>query len=720
MSHSEPPTTENENANEAERLQILRRYALLDTGPESVFDDLTRLAAQFCDAPVAFISLVDETRVGFKSFYGMSLPDVPRHVSASSQAILGRDVFVVPDTFADPRYAKSPFVATSPHFRFYAGAPLITPEGFALGTLCVSDYTPRDLAPMQRDALQTLAAQVMAQIELRCRLPLLERNSERLELVAKGAYDGLWDWDLRTDEIYYSPRWKEMLGYADAELENSPNTWNLLIHPEDCEHAAVALQNFLNSPDSSYEIEYRMRHKCGMDRWILSRGTAKRDRDGKPLRLAGINADITDRKQLRAEMEQYIEERTANLQDAIEMMQQEIGERARVEAEVSRLNTQLEQRLQRIAALRAIDMAISASLDLRHTLDVFLEQTLEQLQADAADVLIYSPHSLRLEFAVGRGFQTSAMRYTRLQIGAGHAGKAALERCAVHIEDLELNPGSFRDTPILLNEKFTAYFAVPLIAKGQVKGVLEMFSRREFQNDYEWRDFLETLAGQAAIAIDNAQMFENLQRSNLELTLAYDATIEGWSRALDLRDHETEGHTQRVTALTLELAREMGLSETELVSMRRGALLHDIGKVGIADSILRKPGALNHEEREAMCLHTQYAYQMLAPIAFLRSAIDIPYCHHEKWDGTGYPRGIKGEEIPLAARIFSVVDVWDALRSERPYKKAWTAEETCEQIRGMAGTHFDPDVVAAFLRVIANYSERENYPVRVNPLQIAA
>ena len=717
MTETNAPKTENGNGNEVERLRALRRYGVLDAAPQAVFDDLTRLAAQCCAAPVALITLVDDERVSLKSRYGWdesNPPDFPRPNSVSSAAIQGDGVFVVPDTLTDPRFADAPFVLNPPHFRFYAGQPLITPEGYAIGTLCVLDFMPRELNLMQRDALKTLAAQVIGQLELNCRLPQLERNSERLELVAQGAYDGLWDWDLRTDEIYYSPRWKEMLGYADAELENAPATWSRLIHPEDAERAAASLQNFLDSRDTSYEIEYRMRHKCGLERWILSRGTAKRDRDGKPLRLAGINADITDRKQMHEEMERYIEERTGNLQDAIEMMQQEIGERARVEAEVFDLNAQLEQRLQRIAALRAIDMAISASLDLRHTLDVFLEQTLEQLQADAADVLIYSPHMLRLEFAVGRGFQTSAMRYTRLQIGAGHAGKAALERCPVHIEDLRANPGSFGDTPILDSEKFTAYFAVPLIAKGQVKGVLEMFTRREFQNDYEWQDFLETLAGQAAIAIDNAQMFENLQRSNLELTLAYDATIEGWSRALDLRDHETEGHTQRVTALTLELAREMGLSELELVSMRRGALLHDIGKVGVSDYILHKPGALNAAEREAMCLHTQYAYQMLAPIAFLRSAMDIPYCHHEKWDGTGYPRGIKGEEIPLAARIFAVVDVWDALRSERPYKKAWSEEAAGQQIHAMSGTHFDSKVVEAFLRVIATYSAREN------PLRLAA
>lgn len=425
--------------------------------------------------------------------------------------------------------------------------------------------------------------------------------------------------------------------------------------------------------------------------------------DGRPESLTVICRNITESRRAAQEMERYIEERTANLQEAIEFMQQEIAERARAEAEVLTLNRQLEERLHRIDALRQIDAAIASSFDLRLTLGVFLEQTLAQLQVDAADILICNPYEHRLEFGVGRGFRTTALRYTRLQFGAGYAGRAAMERHLVHIVDLKQEPGAFRNTPLLSGEQFVSYVALPLISKGQVRGVLEIFYRRKFQPDLEWLDFMETLAGQAAIAIDNAQMFEGLQRSNLELTLAYDATIEGWSRALDLRDHETEGHTQRVTALTLELARAMGIGEADLVGIRRGALLHDIGKVGVPDSILHKPGELTADERDLMQQHTQYAYQMLAPIAFLRSAIDIPYCHHEKWDGTGYPRGLKGGEIPLAARLFSVVDVWDALRSNRPYKKAWTHEQSCEHIQRMAGTHFDPAVVETFLRVVNEF-----------------
>ena len=210
------------------------------------------------------------------------------------------------------------------------------------------------------------------------------------------------------------------------------------------------------------------------------------------------------------------------------------------------------------------------------------------------------------------------------------------------------------------------------------------------------------LAEQAIIAIDNAQLFENLQRSNQELSLAYDTTLEGWGKALELRDKETQGHTRRVTNLTLELARQMNIPEADLLQIRRGTLLHDIGKMGVSDNILHKDGPLTEEEQFEMRKHPQYAYDMLYPIAYLRPALDIAYCHHEWWDGSGYPRGLKGEEIPLSARIFAIIDVWDALLSDRPYRKAWPHEKVMEYIRDLSGKQFDPQVVDMFFRMIEN------------------
>ncbi len=253
----------------------------------------------------------------------------------------------------------------------------------------------------------------------------------------------------------------------------------------------------------------------------------------------------------------------------------------------------------------------------------------------------------------------------------------------------------------LVAEGFVTYHAIPLMAEGRVKGVLECFRRAAMEPDSEWLAFAAMLAEQAAIAIDNAALFEDLRRSNEELKLAYDSTIEGWARALDLRDRDTEGHSRRVTEMALALARDMGLGEAELVHIRRGALLHDMGKLGVPDAILHKPGPLSEEEWVVMRRHPSYAVEILGPIEFLGPALDIPHYHHERWDGTGYPCGLAGEQIPLAARIFAAVDIWDALSYDRPYRRAWPQARVREHLRSLSGTHLDPRVVDAFLGLLA-------------------
>ncbi len=193
----------------------------------------------------------------------------------------------------------------------------------------------------------------------------------------------------------------------------------------------------------------------------------------------------------------------------------------------------------------------------------------------------------------------------------------------------------------------------------------------------------------------------NTEETHAQLLSAYEATIDGWSRTLDLRDQETEGHSQRVAELTVQLASLAGVPQNEIVHIRRGALLHDIGKLAIPDSILRKPSALSEEEWTLMKKHPQYANEMISSIEYLKPALDIPYCHHEKWDGSGYPRRLIGIEIPMAARLFAVVDVWDALTSNRPYRPAWTREKALEHIQNESGKHFEPDIVDMFRRMMS-------------------
>jgi len=212
-----------------------------------------------------------------------------------------------------------------------------------------------------------------------------------------------------------------------------------------------------------------------------------------------------------------------------------------------------------------------------------------------------------------------------------------------------------------------------------------------------------------------AEQRQELEDLNKELLISYDKTIEGWSKALDLRDKETEGHTQRVTEKTMFLAHAMGLPGDFIKNhIWRGCLLHDVGKLGIPDSILLKEGPLTEEEWKVMRRHPVLAYEWLNAIPFLEPALDIPYCHHEKWDGSGYPQGLKGEEIPLPARIFAIVDVWDALRSERPYRQAWSDKEAIEEIKRSKGTHFDPAVVEAFIDLI-NLEKRNSRSINLKP-----
>ncbi|MDR7439432.1 MAG: GAF domain-containing protein [Armatimonadota bacterium] len=363
------------------------------------------------------------------------------------------------------------------------------------------------------------------------------------------------------------------------------------------------------------------------------------------------------------------------------------------------------RRLRQVQALRNIDLAITASLDPRVTMQVLLEEVTTQLGVDAAAVLLLDPSTLELRCAAHRGFQSSLLERSRLRMGRCYAGRAALERRIYALTDLP-GPEDPLRRRIFEEEGIRAYYAAPMVSRGRVLGVLETYHRKEGEADGEWLEMLEALAGQAAIAVDNARLFDDLERSHLQLQLAYDATIEGWARALELRERETGAHTQRVADLTVRVARKLGVPEEQLVHIRRGALLHDIGKIAIPDHILLKPGPLTEEEWAMMRRHPEYARELLWPIESLRAALDIPYCHHERWDGSGYPRGLAGEEIPLAARIFAAVDVYDALTSDRPYRKAWSHEQALDYLRNGAGREFDPRVVEAFLQVLEEEAGR--------------
>jgi putative nucleotidyltransferase with HDIG domain len=283
----------------------------------------------------------------------------------------------------------------------------------------------------------------------------------------------------------------------------------------------------------------------------------------------------------------------------------------------------------------------------------------------------------------------------RLPSGAGITGRV-IETGKVYLTH------DIRSDPLFMLPEFAetiqAVGCAPLIVQGQSIGAIMVGVEQPLtSNDMR---ILSAIADMVGSAIHRAELLEQTRSQAAELTQAYDATIEGWARAMEMRDKETQGHTRRVTQMTIRLAQTLGVIGSDLEKMRRGVLLHDIGKMGVPDTILLKPGPLNKEEWEIMHQHPQYAFEMLHLIPYLRGSLDIPYSHHEHWDGSGYPRESKCEEIPLPARIFAVVDVWDALTSDRPYRKAWSREDTRTYLQEQANILFDPKVVESFLTLV--------------------
>lgn len=484
----------------------------------------------------------------------------------------------------------------------------------------------------------------------------IRESEHHYQTLAEVSPVGIFRTDPTGATTYVNPRWCEISGMAAQEAMG--NGWLEIVHPED-RHLVSGGWNEKVQTGSESTCEYRFLKPDGKTVWVYGQATPEYNAEKQLIGYVGTITDITDRKEA--------EERTS-------------------------------AHIRRLTALHNVELAVAGNLDLEATLEILLHQALSSLQIDAAQILMYDPATNRLEFRASLGFRTAAFRKTSLPPGEGLAGRVMVQRQIVHLPDLPTEPGSLSRAPLLSREGFLEYYGIPLVAKAEIVGVLELFHRTSTERDEEWMEILEMLAQEASIAIDNARLFADLQHSNAELSEAYDSTLEGWALAIDLRDRETHGHSVRVADLTVMLARMLGIGDAELVHIRRGAILHDVGKLAVPDSVLLKPGPLDDAEWEIMRKHPVFAYEMLSSIPFLRSALDIPHYHHEKWDGTGYPEKLAGDSIPLPARIFAIIDVWDALGSVRPYRPPWDQERILAHIRSLSGTHFDPEVVNVFLK----------------------
>ena len=896
---------------EAVRLQILRDYNILDTPIESEFDDFTLLAAQICGTPIALISLVDEERQWFKSRLGLDVPETCRDVAFCAHALHHAEVFIVPDAHDDPRFQDNPLVTGEPFVRFYAGAPLLTAGGHALGTLCVIGHEPRTLSVAQQNALQALARQIITRLELRrgiaarARAEQKLRESETLKAaILNSALDSIITINASGCVVEWNPAAEATFGYRAAQAVG--RELGELIIPEAYQEAhRRGMAHYLATGDGpvlGQRIEITALRADGGEFPVELAITPIHLASG-PLFTATLR-DITVRKEVEMalrqahdEMESRVEARTRDLDrlrhaneslllaagegifglDAqgcttfvnpaaarmlgwpeadligqpmhtllhhshadgspfpveecsihgvlrgaqscqvdnevfyrqngtafpIEYIAtplleegcvvgavvtfQDITARRTSEAALRRS----EVRYQRIAAnvpgmvfqslthpdgtiefpyisegiRRIFDLSPAEAcadphliLNSVHSEDqaAFLSSLAEKLQDGTywhwkgriisrsgeekwVEGTSYSERQANGDL-LGEGLLSDVTARQQAQAALAEAHQALAREFAERQNIMETVPDIlFRLdlagrltgwnrrmetvtelTPEELQNRDPLLLFAPAERDAIHAAILQAFAAGYAEVE---ADLLVAGGGSAAYQFSGSPMRDSegqvigitgigrditarklaearIYSLNEELSRAYKATIEGWSRALDLRDHETEGHSRRVTEMTLRLAAALGVSESEIAHIRRGALLHDIGKMAVPDGVLLKPGPLNDEEWAVMRQHPVWAYEMLLPIEFLRPALNIPYCHHEKWDGSGYPRGLAGEDIPLAARLFALVDVWDALSSDRPYRRAWEPDRVLDHLQSLAGTHFDPQVVDAFLHLM--------------------
>lgn len=637
----------------------LRTVAMIAAAAEDEEDlaaEVTHVAKDALGPDYCGVALLDrEARVlrVAASFYirgkCADIPPIPLgkgvvgKVAVTGRAIRVDDVRMEPEYFAVDLAVRSELCV-----------PIVL-NGEVIGVFNAESVRPAAFTDSDERILEGLANQMAVAIGRLRAGAEIRGNEARFRALVQHSDDIVTVHTAEKSFAYQSPSLQRFLGYAPEALEGR-NPLDF-VHPDDMAVAKDAIRRTLKGETAGIISEFRFRRADGS--WAQLETVATNLLQDPSVRgIVLTSRDVTRRKEAQ---------RT------------------------------IRQQLERLKALRAIDTAIGATSDLKHTLAVLLEQVTAQLGVDAADVLLLDPGTQTFSFAAGRGMRTDVNRHLHLHLGESFAGHAARDRVVVRVPDLLREPGAFARSALLREEMFIAYFAAPLITKNQVVGVLEVFHRSPMDPSPEWVEFLETLAGQAAIALDNSTLFENLQRSNAELALAYDVTLQGWSKALELRDQETLGHTERVVELTVRLCRAAGIPEADLLHVRRGALLHDIGKMGIPDGILLKPGPLNPDEWAVMKRHVDYARELLAPIDFLRPALAIPCGHHERWDGSGYPLGLRGEAIPLAARAFAVVDIWDALCFDRPYRLAWPPEKVTAYLREEAGRLLDPHLVELFL-----------------------
>lgn len=614
--------------NDAARLQALRRYQVLETAPEVAFERAVALAARLFHTPMAFVSLVDEHRQWYKACFGLSVQHTEH--SFCAHAIDADSVLVIPDAALDPRFSNDRLVTGPPHFRFYAGAPLVVSGGHTLGTLCILDTVPRPgLTPDEQHTLQDLAAGVVSELELRRALAERGRSEALKTAVLESSLDSVITIDRMGCVTEWNPAAESTFGYTRAQAVGQ-------------ELAALIIPERL-----------RGAHRRGMAHYLQSG-------EGPVLgRRVEVPAQRGDGTEFPCELAI-----TPFLLDGEAMFTaylRDLTERKAAEEALATSHNLLR------AVVDGVPQALFVK-DLQGRYTMINAAGAKQIGLPVEDILGRADHVLfpsdvaaasqvRDEQVLASG-ETLSYEVTD-RTGAG-AGRTYLSTKRV-----------YRDH------------------RGEIVGLigtaLDITARKEAEN---------------VVREHNQALERRVQARTRELEEAQLEVLDRLARAAEYKDDETGEHVRRVAQMAAGLARVLGLSRAEVNLIEQVAPLHDVGKIGVPDEVLLKPGRLTPEEFEVVKAHALIGSHILSGgrSQLVRAAQEVALSHHERWDGSGYPHGLRGEQIPLFGRIVAVADVYDALTSERPYKRAWTPEEAAAEILAQAGRQFDPQVVDAWRR----------------------
>jgi diguanylate cyclase (GGDEF)-like protein/PAS domain S-box-containing protein len=711
------PSASRDQAGEANRLAALRSYNVLDTLPEEDFDDIVRLTSVICDVPVALITLIDEGRQWFKARIGTDIEQTPRAVSFCAHALEQPELLIVPDTTQDERFAANPLVTGGPQVRFYAGAPLRTPEGQALGTLCTLDSRPRTLSAGQQDALLILSRQVMAQLELRrrisdqerlirdrgrveARLRLLETAVERANDVILITEAEPFD-QLGPAIVYVNPAFTQMTGYTPEEVLGE--TPRILQGPDtDRTVTAKIRKNLVRWKPVQVEVlNYR---KDGTQFWSELNIVPIANEKGRFTHWVSIQRDVTARKaeqtkaeQINLELERRVQERTRALKAANEALEAEIAERKVLEVQRETLLAEAVQRA---------DLDSLTGLWNHRGFQRRLEDEADRVQRSGGRLVMAMVDVDNFKFfndvyghpvgdeilrQVASALSASCRSYDTLARFGGD--EFALLATVPETEDVESLAERLRGALSDLGYTPPGYDTViPVGTSVGFAVFMEEAATRLELVDLADQRLRAAKAGEST----KAALVESF-RAQFAKSRAGFSMLSALVNAVDVKDRYTCRHSEDVMVYSLQIASALGLDAAAQQTIAVAALLHDVGKIGVPDDILRKPGRLTAAEFEAIRQHPEMGANIVGAVSGFEEALGAIRHHHERWDGGGYPNGLAGTQTPLFARLMAVADAFSAMTTDRPYRKGMPPSQARRILEEGAGTQWDPGCVRAFV-----------------------